>query len=56
MVGRKEEQRKLREAYDSKISEFVVVYGRRRVGKTFLVRETLTTSSPFSIRVIPRAI
>lgn len=40
MIGRKVEQNRLREAFGSKLSEFVVVYGRRRVGKTFLVRET----------------
>ena len=40
MVGRKTESRKLQDAFESQHSEFVVVYGRRRVGKTFLVRET----------------
>ena len=40
MVGRVKEQQKLRELYDSNESEFVVVYGRRRIGKTYLVRET----------------
>ena len=40
MVGRVKEQRKLREVFDSNESEFVVVYGRRRIGKTYLVRET----------------
>lgn len=40
LIGRKEEQRALLEAYNSDESEFVAVYGRRRVGKTFLVRET----------------
>ena len=40
MVGRIAEQRRLRELYDSDESEFVVVYGRRRIGKTYLVRET----------------
>ena len=39
MIGRKAEQIKLHDAYESTHSEFVVVYGRRRVGKTFLVRE-----------------
>ncbi|MDR3366570.1 MAG: AAA family ATPase [Prevotellaceae bacterium] len=39
MIGRKEEQRYLQRFTESKQSEFVVVYGRRRVGKTFLVRE-----------------
>ncbi|MCL1808554.1 MAG: ATP-binding protein [Clostridiales bacterium] len=40
MVGRKEEQRLLHELASSGEPEFVVIYGRRRVGKTFLVRET----------------
>lgn len=39
IVGRKEEINELQRIYDSTSSEFVVVYGRRRVGKTFLVRE-----------------
>ena len=40
MVGRKKEQMQLLDAYNSKDSEFVAVFGRRRVGKTFLIRET----------------
>ena len=40
LIGRKEEQTRLWDAYNSEESEFVAVYGRRRVGKTFLVRET----------------
>lgn len=40
IIGRKEEINKLNRAYASDYSEFVVVYGRRRIGKTFLVRET----------------
>ena len=39
MIGRIDEQRRLREAFESESSEFVAVSGRRRVGKTFLVRE-----------------
>lgn len=39
IIGRKEEINELQRIYDSASSEFVVVYGRRRVGKTFLVRE-----------------
>lgn len=39
IIGRKEEIAKLRKAYDSEYSEFVAVYGRRRIGKTFLIRE-----------------
>lgn len=39
IIGRKKELAQLRDAYESEYSEFVAVYGRRRVGKTFLVRE-----------------
>ncbi len=39
LIGRKEEQRELQRYCESKKSEFVVVYGRRRVGKTYLVRQ-----------------
>ena len=40
IVGRKEEQRLLEACYASTKPDFIVVYGRRRVGKTFLIRET----------------
>ena len=40
MIGRKVEKERLLHAKESKYSEFVAVYGRRRVGKTFLIRET----------------
>ena len=40
LIGRIEEQKKLQKALESDQSEFVAVYGRRRVGKTFLIRET----------------
>lgn len=39
LVGRTEELRVLKQAELSDESKFVAVYGRRRVGKTFLVRE-----------------
>lgn len=48
MIGRKEEQKRLRAAYDSEYSEFVAVFGRRRVGKTFLVRETFNYKFTFT--------
>ena len=38
IIGREEEQRKLQKIFDSKEAEFVAVYGRRRVGKTYLIR------------------
>ena len=40
MIGRIKEKNQLLEAFGSEYSEFVAVYGRRRIGKTFLVRET----------------
>ena len=39
MIGRIEEIRQLRRAYESDGAEFVAVYGRRRIGKTYLVSE-----------------
>lgn len=47
MIGRIKEQRILKEAYNSEYSQFVAVYGRRRIGKTFLVRETFEYSFTF---------
>ncbi len=40
MIGRRDESKALRTAYESSYSEFVTLYGRRRIGKTFLVNET----------------
>lgn len=40
LIGRKEETAKLLKAHNAEYSQFVTVYGRRRVGKTFFVRET----------------
>ena len=37
--GRKNELEKLEEMYGSGKFEFAVIYGRRRVGKTTLIRE-----------------
>ena len=39
IIGRKLELSILEECYKSTSSEFVVIYGRRRVGKTYLVRQ-----------------
>jgi len=48
VVGRKEEQRLLFELASSGEPEFVVIYGRRRIGKTYLVRETFENKFFFS--------
>ena len=39
IIGRKKEQQLLEKAYTSKEAEFIAIYGRRRVGKTFLIKE-----------------
>lgn len=39
IIGRKKEQELLKECYLSGKPEFVAVYGRRRIGKTFLVKQ-----------------
>ena len=39
IIGRKAEKAELRKIFASDRPELVVVYGRRRVGKTFLIRE-----------------
>ena len=41
IIGREMEQALLRDCLMSDKSELVALYGRRRVGKTFLIRETL---------------
>ena len=40
MIGREQESKKLLQLYARNKAEFVAIYGRRRVGKTFLVDET----------------
>lgn len=40
IIGRKKEIEKLRDAYNKEQAQLVAVYGRRRIGKTFLIRET----------------
>lgn len=43
LIARREEQAELLEAYQSKQAEFIVLYGRRRIGKTFLIEELYGT-------------
>ena len=48
LIGRHKEQAKLQTCMNSERSEFVVVYGRRRIGKTFLVRRFFEDRYAFS--------
>ncbi len=47
ITGRKKEQKELKGLLKSGQSEFVAVYGRRRIGKTFLIRETFNYKFTF---------
>ena len=40
MIGRDRESNELLKLYNGKKAELVAIYGRRRVGKTYLVDET----------------
>jgi hypothetical protein len=43
IVGRQKEQNLLRELINSKKAEFIAVYGRRRVGKTYLIKNLMSS-------------
>ena len=47
LIGRIKEKEILLSLLESEQSEFVAVYGRRRVGKTYLVRETFNYKFAF---------
>lgn len=47
MIGRVQERKELNRLYDRNKSELVAIYGRRRVGKTFLVDETFENRITF---------
>ena len=47
LIGREKEKQVLLDTMKSEQSEFIAVYGRRRVGKTFLIRETFDYNFAF---------
>ncbi len=55
LVGRQKEIRKLQQFFHSRKSEFVAVYGRRRVGKTFLIREVFKDHFAFQMTGLANA-
>lgn len=55
VIGRKKELQKLELITQSKKSEFLAVYGRRRVGKTFLIREYFDYTFDFQISGLANA-
>lgn len=48
IIGRTDQIRALLDALDSDVSEFIAIYGRRRIGKTFLVKEVFNNHFTFS--------
>ncbi len=54
IIGRNAEISELERLRDSGRSEFVMVYGRRRVGKTFLIREFFHNEFAFQVTGIAR--
>ena len=49
IVGRIAEQTALKETFENNKSELIALYGRRRIGKTFLIREFFKTSIVFEV-------
>ncbi len=47
LVGRNKEHRQLNQIFQSRGSSFVALYGRRRVGKTYLIREVFSDKLSF---------
>ncbi len=53
VIGRNKERTILQNAIESGKSELIAIYGRRRVGKTFLIRETYKKELIFDVSGIP---
>ena len=49
IIGRKLEQAALKESIDNDKSELIALYGRRRIGKTFLIREYFKNNLVFEM-------
>jgi AAA+ ATPase superfamily predicted ATPase len=47
LIGRKAEIEEFKDAYDSGRAEFIALYGRRRVGKTYLVKSLFESEFAF---------
>ena len=47
LIGRVDEQKRLKKHFKSSKSEFIALFGRRRIGKTFLVKSLFESSFTF---------
>ncbi len=55
LVGREQEIEELQQAYNSDESRFVAIFGRRRIGKTYLVREVFHDRFAFAYSGMAKA-
>jgi AAA+ ATPase superfamily predicted ATPase len=55
IIGRENEQNRLRNLYNSGKPEFIAIYGRRRVGKTFLIRQLFENELVFDLAGLANA-
>lgn len=53
LIGRENQVEELEKLQSSVKSELVVIYGRRRVGKIFLIRQTYKKQTIFEVSGIP---
>jgi len=54
IIGRETEVATLKRLYNSKKSEFAIVYGRRRVGKTFMIAKTFEGQFTFRMTALSK--
>jgi len=55
IIGRRNEQKRLLNLYHSGKAEFIAIYGRRRVGKTFLIRQLFEKEFVFDLAGLANA-
>lgn len=53
IIGREKELNTLKKAIESDKSELIAIYGRRRIGKTFLIREAYKDETIFDVTGVP---
>lgn len=51
IIGRIQEKKILQKVFDSRRAEFIAIYGRRRVGKTYLVRQFFANKSCYYFQI-----
>lgn len=51
IIGRIQEKRVLQRIFDSRHSEFLAIYGRRRVGKTYLIKQFFSNKSCYYFQI-----